>query len=82
MVASEKTRAGVLRPRRADYEFIAAVAREWNEPATEVLRRMVELWARDEATAGQAELYDDLRAQYDRAGVWATKWRTRAQASP
>lgn len=69
----------VLRPRKADAAFIAAVSSEWSEPATEVLRRMVELWVREEATAEQAMRYSDLQAEYDRPGVWATKRRARKQ---
>lgn len=64
-----------MRPRRADAEFIAEVAREWGEPGTEVLRRMVELWVREEATAGQYERYEALRHEFDRPQVWAAKRR-------
>lgn len=66
-MASEKTRAGVLRPRRADFEFIAAVATAWKVPRTEVVRVMVEHYCHCQADADLADAYwTELQPRYDR----------------
>lgn len=72
----------VLRPRVADMKLIQSVAVEWKEPATEIVRLMVEHWVRTgaEATAEHYALYDELRAEYDRPGVWNAKRRARLAA--
>lgn len=66
-MASEKTRAGVLRPRRADFEFISALAASWKVPRTEVVRVMVEHYCHCQAEQDLADAYwTELQPGYDR----------------
>lgn len=67
-MASEKTRAGVLRPRRADFEFIAGLATAWKVPRTEVVRALVEHYAHCQAEQDLADTYwTELQPRFDRA---------------
>lgn len=67
MVPSAKTRAGVLRPRRADYAFITALAASWGVPRTEVVRVIVEHYCHCQADADLADAYwTELQPAFDR----------------
>lgn len=66
-MASTKTRAGVLRPRRADYEFLGVLAASWGVPRTTALRTVLEHYAHCEAPQELADEYWlELQPRYDR----------------
>jgi hypothetical protein len=66
-VVSEKTRTGVLRPRRADYELIALVAAAWKVPLNDVVRTMVEHYCKCQLEMELSDRYFvELQPRYDR----------------
>lgn len=66
-MASEKTRAGVLRPRRADYEFLSTLAASWGVPRTEALRAVIEHFCHCQAEEDLADSYwTELQPAFDR----------------
>lgn len=66
-MASTKTRAGVLRPRRADYAFIEALAKAWGVPKTTALRTILEHFAHCEAPQELSDAYWlEMQPRYDR----------------
>lgn len=67
MRASTKTRAGVFRPRQADYELIRLVAARWGVPLNHALRQMLPYGAVCWLEADLANRYWlDLEPRYDR----------------
>lgn len=67
MRSSATTRAGVLRPRRADYELIRLAAARWGVPLNEALRQMLAHCAACWLEADLADQYWlDLQPRYDR----------------
>ena len=62
-----KTRAGVLRPRRADYALIRAAAARWGVPLNDALRQMLDHCAACWLETDLADRYwMELRPRYDR----------------
>lgn len=73
--------ADVLKPRKADAEFIAEVARRWGVPKNRVLRMLVERWVVLEAEPDLVDLYEALTGEFDRASRVASEARRRIAAA-